>query len=145
MSIKNFLLVWLLSYVVIFACNGIFHRGLAASFFDDHLHAIGGIRMMKDANPAPLFILDLIIVFGMAYMICLSGIREINAGKAATIGALLNLISSGAWNLANAAMFDWPLIVTVSDIAWHTLLGALGGILIFRLSRRFRVIAAERA
>jgi uncharacterized membrane protein len=142
MSIKNFLLVWLLSYVAIFACNGIFHLGLAASFFDDHLHAIGGIRMMKDANPAPLFILDLIIVFGMTYMICMSRVKDINYRKAATIGALLNLISSSAWNLANAAMFDWPVIVTVSDIAWHTALGALGGMLIFWLGRRFRVIAS---
>lgn len=143
MSMKKFLLVWLLSYVAIFACNGIFHIGLAASFFDEHLHHIGGIKMMKDANPAPLFVLDLIIVFGMSYMICMAGIMEMNMRKAAITGALINLISSGAWNLANAAMFDWPVIVTVSDIAWHTILGALGGILIFWLSRRFGTVAAE--
>jgi uncharacterized membrane protein len=46
--------------------------------------------------------------------------------KALLMGALFGLISYATYDLSNlATLKDWPLVVTVVDLAWGTTLGGL--------------------
>jgi uncharacterized membrane protein len=144
MKIKTFLICWIATFVVVFGLNGVFHTVLAAGFFDAHLSQLKpAIHNMSDSNPAWVALLDAVLTFGMVYFITIRQTDRISFAKAAIAGGLLNLISSGAWNFANAATFAWSLSVTVADIAWHVSLGALGGLIVSaiynRLERRATV------
>jgi len=134
MNAKNFLLVWLLAFVLLFGLNGVFHGVLAAPFFDGHFAHLGCVKKMSESNPAPVAILDLVLSFGMTLVITRKASGRIGFAEAALLGGLLNLISSGAWNLANVSLMDWPVTVTIGDIAWHVALGCGGGILIAALA-----------
>ena len=139
MKIKTFLICWLPTFVVVFGLNGVFHGQIAANFFDTHLSQLApAIHKMSDSNPLWVALLDLILTFGMTYFITIRQAYKINVSEAAFAGGLVNLISSGAWNFANAAMFSWSIAVTAGDIAWHMLLGAMGGILIGAIYNRLQ-------
>ena len=127
MKTKNFLVTWGLTFVLVFGLNGVFHSGIAAPFFDNNLQSIASVKKMKDSNPLPVALLDLIIVFTMTYLITNNKPSKIKIAEGAIAGGLINLATSGAWNLANTAMFDWPLTVTLGDMAWHTALDCAGG------------------
>lgn len=139
MKIKTFVICWLPSFIVFFGLNGIFHSLLAASYFDEQLSAFRpSIKLMSDVNPVWVGLLDVLLVFGMTYFIVYRQGLKIEYGRAVLAGALINLISSGAWNFANTAMFEgWPFSLTMVDILWHVVLGAAGGALIAWLYNRF--------
>ena len=134
MKAKTFLLCWIPTFVVIFGMNGIFHAKIAADFFDRNLSQLQpAIHKMHDTNPLWVGLLDLMLTFGMTYFITLRQSGRIALGTAAFAGGLINLISSGAWNFANAAVFAWPVTVILGDVLWHVTLGAAGGLMIASL------------
>jgi uncharacterized membrane protein len=138
MKTKAFIFTWILTFIVVFGLNGLFHSVLAASFFDNHLSMIGGVKKMSASDPAPVALLDFILVFGMTFLIARTKDGRISLREGAWIGGLINLISSGAWNLANSSMFNWPVIVTIGDIMWHVFLGSMGGTLVAALLNYFQ-------
>ena len=51
-------------------------------------------------------------------------------------GALLGLICYATYDLTNlATLKDWPLVVTVVDLVWGTLLGGTVSVISFLLGR----------
>lgn len=137
MKLKTFLSCWLPTFIVVFGLNGVFHGKLAANFFDTNLIQLEpAIHKMSDTNPLWVGLLDLILTFGMTYFITIRQTDKISLSSAAFAGGLVNFISSGAWNFANAAMFSWSTTVTVGDIIWHISLGAVGGLLIGAIYNR---------
>ncbi len=137
MKAKFFLLTWFPVFIFVFALNGLFHTVLAASFFDKHLSHLGqAVHKMADSNPVPVAVLDAIITLGMSYFIVRNTAGKISVTSGIIAGGLINLVSSGAWNLANAAVFEWPLIVTIGDMTWHIGLGAAGGALMVLIYNR---------
>jgi len=137
MKTKTFLICWLPTFVIVFGLNGVFHTQMAANFFDTNLNQLEpAIHKMKDSNPLWVGLLDLVLTFGMTYFITARRDGKISLSNAAFAGGLLNLVSAGAWNFANAAMFNWSVTVTVLDILWHILLGAFGGLIIGAIYNR---------
>lgn len=137
MKIKTFLICWLPAFAVMFSLNGLFHVKLAAAFFDTQLGQLRpAIHPMHEADPLWVGLLDLVLSFGMAYFITLRAAGKLKLGTAAFSGGLLNLVSAGAWNFANAAMFSWSLSVTLGDIAWHVGLGLAVGLMIASVYNR---------
>ena len=139
MKIKTFLICWVVSFIVVFGLNGIFHGMLASSFFDNNLSQFTPvIKKMSDTNPVWVGLLDLVLTFGMTCFITFRQQGKISLPQAAFFGGLINLISSGAWNFANAAMFlNWSISLTLVDLCWHIMLGVLGGLIIGTLHNKF--------
>lgn len=139
MKIKTFVICWLPTFIVVFGLNGLFHSLLAASYFDEQLSSFRpSIKLMSEANPVWVGLLDVVLVFGMTYFIIYRQVLKIEYGRAVFAGALISLISSGAWNFANSALFQgWPVSLTVVDILWHVVLGAVGGAQITWIYNRF--------
>lgn len=123
-----------------FALNGVFHGQLAAGFFDSNLSQLEPIiHKMKYTNPLWVGLLDTVLTFGMTYFIILPQTNRIILSQATFAGGLINFISSGAWNFANAALFlSWSITLTIVDICWHLALGTGGGLLIGILYNRLQ-------
>lgn len=146
MRTGTFLLCWIITFIVMFSLNGVFHELLAANFFDEQLSFfVSLIHPMSEVNPLWVGALDLILTFGMTYFITQLP-SPVSKTRAAFAGALLNLISSVTWNFANAAVFvGWPTAILPVDISWHFLLGSVGGLLIAVLYNRFSRTAVKLA
>lgn len=139
MKPKTFLICWLPTFGMMLALNGIFHAEVAANFFDTNFSQLQPVmRKQEDSKPFWVILLDFLLTFGMTYFITIRQVGRISLGQAAFTGGLLNLMACGAWNFVNAALFTWPNIVIVVDLAWHTSLGAAGGILIGVLYNKFQ-------
>jgi uncharacterized membrane protein len=135
MTTKRFLISWLAATVVLFILNGIFHGLVAADFFDKNLVGLGGaVVKMADFNPAPVAVLELLLVFCMTWIFAKTHSEKTTLRDVVTIGAIFQLCTSATWSLANmATLVSWPISLALVDVAWHTLMGALAGWLIYRV------------
>lgn len=117
----------LATWAALLPLNGVFHAVIAAAWFDGELAGLSPvIRPMREASPLPIVCLDAILA--LVVVVLVGRDPTPSRGFGARTGALVNLASSGAWNLANAASFvTWSHAVTVVDVAWHVTLGAFAG------------------
>lgn len=129
-------------FATVLPANVVFHTVLAAGFFDREFAALApAIRSMHDAQPAPLLLLELIIATSLVGLLSQRPTLTLAAGAAT--GATVNLLTSSAWNLANAASFvSWPAVAVAVDVAWHVTLGAVAGVVAAALLKRLRVAVA---
>lgn len=132
---KRLLLSVIPVFVLGMVLNGLFHGVAAAPFFDQHLAPLGGaVNKMADFNPLPIAILEIILVSLIYYFTTRNSTSQIAASKGLITGALIELGSSSAWNLANqATLKNWSSIVTLVDISWHVTSGAFMGWVMVKL------------
>lgn len=132
---KRLLLSTLPVFLLGMVLNGLFHGVVAAPFFDQHLAPLGeSVNKMADFNPLPIAILEIILVSLIYYFITRDTVGQIAASKGLIVGALIELGSSGAWNLANqATLKNWSSTVTLVDISWHVISGAFMGWVMVKL------------
>jgi len=138
MKPKPFLLTWLVTSGTLFLLNGVFHGGVAANFFDTQLSVLGDVVLkMKDFNPGPIVILELLIDFCLIMIITGMKNEKVVMKEAVLTGGMFYLSTSATWNLANAATFvSWPVILTIVDTSWHFASGLFAGWIICRLFNR---------
>ena len=139
----DLLVAWAGTFLVVFAANGLFHAGPGARFFDAELAGISSARKLAGGSPLYPALIDMNLVLAML-IVTLRGMRpERLVRDGAEVGALLGLVASATWNLANhAVIIGWPLMVTLVDVGWHIALGAAGGALMGRLLARGQKSAA---
>lgn len=126
---KRFVLSTLPVFVLGMVLNGLFHGVVAAPFFDQHLAPLGkSVNKMADFNPLPIAILELIMVGLIYYFTTRDTSGRVAPWRGLITGALIELGSSSAWNLANqATLKNWSSTVTLVDISWHVISGAFMG------------------
>ena len=66
-----------------------------------------------------------VFVAGLLFFAVLPALEVHSLSKALVLGALFGLVTYATYDLTNhATLRDWPLMVTVVDILWGTVLGA---------------------
>lgn len=135
MTTKRFLTAWLVTTIVLFALNGVFHGLVAADFFDRNFAGLGDATVkMADFNPLPVAILELLLAFSLTWIFSITGSENTTLRGALTVGGLFHFSASATWSLANMATFvSWPIQLAAGDIAWHVLMGVVAGWLIYKL------------
>jgi len=138
MTTKRFLTAWLVTTVVLFALNGVFHGLVAADFFDRNFAGLGdSVVKMENFNPLPVAILELLLTFSLTWIFSITSSASISLRSALTIGGLFHFSASATWSLANmATLISWPLQLALGDIAWHILMGITAGWLIYKIGLR---------
>lgn len=138
MKLKPFLLAWLVTAVALFILNGIFHGVVAADFFDRNMTGLGNAAVkMKDFNPVPIVILELLFDLCLVLIITRRKNEPVALREAVLTGGLFYLCTAASWNLANTAtLVAWPVVVTLVDVTWHFVTGLLAGWMIGKLFNR---------
>lgn len=75
------------------------------------------------ANPVwlPAALFYLMFAAGLLYFAVMPGIAASSWLRAALLGAALGFLAYGTYDLTNhATLKDWPLAVTLADMAWGT-------------------------
>ncbi len=95
---------------------------IAKSFYAKHL----GYLLAEKPNLIAAFVFYLIFIAGMLFFVVQPALAAGSWQKALTTGVFFGLVTYATYDLTNhATIRDWPLIVSLVDIAWGCVLSAL--------------------
>lgn len=122
--------VTLLTFLMI---DGVWLTVVAKNFYAKNL----GYLMAKTPNLAAAGIFYLIYILGMVVLILQPALAKGSIWLAVLTGALFGLCGYATYDLTNLATIkDWPVLVTVVDLIWGTVLsGTVAGVSYWILSK----------
>jgi uncharacterized membrane protein len=122
MTFKQMVLLYLITLVVFFLIDTVWLGVVAKGFYRKHL---GSLISPKVVWPAAILFYLLFIV-GLLVFVVRPALVQGGPLQALIFGALFGVISYATYDLTNlATLKDWPLAVTVVDLAWGACLGGL--------------------
>lgn len=129
---KTSLLAYAGVFLTLLVCDGLWLGLIARNFYRDQLGAL----MLPSPN---LAVAALFYLFFAAAVVVLAVLPALSAGSVATVflhGAILGLAAYGTYDITNlATLRNWPVVMSLVDMAWGTALTALtavGGYLTVR-------------
>ncbi len=131
-------LKWLARFAIVFAAflavDMVWLVFVARKFYVKQI----GYLMRDPVNLPAAFIFYLIFVAGILVFVLQPALQKDSLAHAALFGAFFGLVTYATYDLTNlSTVKDWPLLVTVVDLAWGTTLSLLVSILGFLAIRRW--------
>jgi uncharacterized membrane protein len=118
MSVKNIVFMYLLTLLVFFLIDMVWLGLVAKDFYRRHL---GGMLSAKVNWPAAI-LFYLLYIAGLLFFVVEPA--QGSALQALWKGAFFGLIAYATYDLSNlATLTNWPLLVTLVDLVWGTVLG----------------------
>lgn len=116
-----FVKLFFISLAVFFAIDMVWLVLVAKSFYNKHL----GFLMKPDVNWTAAVIFYLLFIAGLVTFVISPAVQKQSWVHAILFGGLFGLITYATYDLTNlATLKDWPLIVTLVDLAWGIVLSA---------------------
>ena len=120
MTIKQLLVMYLITLAVFFLIDMVWLGVVAKGFYRRHL----GSMLSPNVNWAAAILFYLLFIVGLLVFAIKPALAGGEPLKALFLGALLGLISYATYDLTNlATLKDWPLVVTIVDLVWGSVLG----------------------
>jgi uncharacterized membrane protein len=117
-----FIKLYFIALPVFFLIDMIWLGLLAKNFYRNQI----GFLMTPNINWLAAIIFYLLFIFGLVLFVIAPAVERGSWTHALFSGALFGLITYATYDLTNLATIkDWPLLVTLVDLAWGTALGAL--------------------
>lgn len=102
--------------------DGLWLVFIAKNFYAKHL----GFLFSKTFNFAPIAVFYPLYAFAVMFLVVMPALEEQSLISALWKGALFGLAAYAAYDLTNhATIANWPLIITIVDIAWGAVVTAL--------------------
>jgi len=131
-----FIKLYFLSLSVFLLIDGVWLTLIAKNFYAKQL----GYLMAKSPNLLAALIFYLIFIVGAVVLVLMPALEKNSLYQAILMGALFGLCSYATYDLTNLATIkDWPLLVTIVDLIWGTVLSATVSGLSFYLSRLLKI------
>lgn len=113
--------LYALTLVAFLVIDGVWLGVVARSLYSKYL----GYLLAPKTVWAAAVLFYLLYVVGVLVFAVVPGLQAGSLGKAALLGALFGLIAYATYDLTNlATVKGWPVLVTVIDLAWGTVLTA---------------------
>lgn len=126
------LISYLSTGVVFLAIDTVWLTLMASRLYRPHL----GSLMADKLNFPPAILFYLLYIAGIVVFAVHPALTSGRWTTALMLGAFLGLVAYGTYDLTNhATLRDWPVLITVADLIWGTLLtglSAAAGMLITR-------------
>lgn len=117
-----FFKLFLTALPVFFVIDVIWIGFIAKNFYRDQV----GFLMASQVNWVAAIVLYLILIGGLVFFAVMPAVESGTLLKAVLLGALFGFVTYAVYDLTNmATLKDWPLLMTVVDIVWGTVLGGL--------------------
>jgi uncharacterized membrane protein len=102
-----------------FAIDMVWLGLVARSFYYDQL----GFLLKPNTNWVAAMIFYLLFILGILVFVVLPGLKENSLKATIQRAALFGLVTYATYDLTNlATVKDWPLLITIVDLAWGTVL-----------------------
>ena len=116
-----FIKLFAIALPVFFAIDMIWLGLVAKDFYREQI----GSLMKPDINWTAAIIFYLIFTSGLVVFVISPAIEKESWSHALLFGALFGLVCYATYDLTNLAVAkDWPLLVTIVDLAWGAVLAA---------------------
>jgi uncharacterized membrane protein len=116
-----FVKLFFIALPVFFVIDMIWLVLVAKNFYQKQI----GFLMKPDINWFAAIIFYLLFILGLVTFVISPAVEKQSWIHALLFGALFGLITYATYDLTNlATLKDWPLVVTVVDLIWGTVLAA---------------------
>jgi uncharacterized membrane protein len=128
MSIKSYLI----ALPIFFIIDMIWLSLVASNLYKEQI----GFLMRNDVNWVPALIFYFLFVGGMVFFVIDPAIDKGSWVNALLLGVVFGVVCYATYDLTNlATLKDWPLLITLIDIAWGGLLVGSVSVITYFLSR----------
>jgi uncharacterized membrane protein len=116
-----FIKLFLIALPVFFAIDMVWLAVVAKNFYQQQI----GFLMKPDINWFAAIVFYLLFITGLIVFVISPAVIKQSWIHALLFGALFGLITYATYDLTNlATLKDWPLLVTIVDLIWGTVLAA---------------------
>lgn len=123
-----FIKLYAIALPVFFVIDMIWLILMTNSFYKPQI----GFLMKTDINWTAAIIFYLLFIVGLVLFVIAPAVEKVSWTHALLFGALFGLITYATYDLTNlATLKDWPLTVSIVDMAWGATLGALVSVITF--------------
>ena len=120
-KMSMFIKLYLIALPIFFAIDIIWLGFIGKSFYTQQI----GFLMKPNINWIAAIFFYLLFIVGLVIFVISPAIEKSSWVLALFSGALFGLITYATYDLTNlATLKDWPLLVTVVDLAWGAVLAA---------------------
>lgn len=125
--------LYFIALSVFFLIDMLWLTVVAKSFY---ARQIGGL-MKTDINWFAAIIFYLIFIFGLVVFVIYPAVTKGSWNHALLFGALFGFVCYATYDLTNLAVAkDWPLLVTVIDLLWGSILAASVSLITYFLTNK---------
>ncbi|MDE1916564.1 MAG: DUF2177 family protein [Sphingomonadales bacterium] len=122
--------------VTLLACDGVWLTVMSARLYRPHLHEL----MRDDVMMVPAVAFYLLYLGGVLVFAVAPARNRGDWRNAAWRGGFLGLVAYATYDLTNqATLRNWPVVITLADLAWGTVLTALAATAGYGAARRWPV------
>ncbi|QQS59312.1 DUF2177 family protein [Candidatus Peregrinibacteria bacterium] len=126
--------LFLIALPVFFAIDMVWLGLVAKNFYQNQI----GFLMTPNINWAAAIIFYLIFIAGLVVFVISPAVKKGSWTQTLLFGALFGLVTYATYDLTNlATLKDWPLLVTMVDLAWGMILGALVSFATYNIFTKF--------
>ena len=129
-----FIKLYLIALPVFLAIDLIWLGLIAKGFYKEQI----GFLMKPDVNWTAAIIFYLIFISGLITFVISPAIQKGSWVHALVYGAFFGLITYATYDLTNLALTkDWPLLVTIVDLIWGSLLAGSVSVITYLIATKF--------
>ena len=111
--------LYLIAFIVFLAVDALWLGLVAPKFYKAQI----GHLMTEKPNLIAALVFYLIFIVGLVYFVIQPGVQDQSVGLIVVSGLLFGFITYATYDLTNlATLKDWPILVTVVDLAWGSFL-----------------------
>lgn len=126
--------LYLITFLAFLAIDSLWLGLVAPSFYRSQI----GYIMAETPNFFAAGLFYLVFIFGMVVFIVEPGVREGTLMQSVSRGALFGLVTYATYDLTNLATLEgWPVLLTVVDLTWGTVLSAAVTLVSVWVGKRF--------
>jgi len=117
----NFFKLYLISFPTLLIVDAFWLGVIAPKFYKSHI----GFLMSETPNLVAALMFYLLYIVGLIVFVIQPGLDKNSLLNVSLMGALFGLVCYATYDLTNlATVKNWPVIVTVVDLIWGTVLSA---------------------
>ena len=129
----TFIKLYLTALTTFFLIDMVWLGFIAKDFYKKYL----GYIMTDQVNWPAALIFYLLFIVGVVIFVVSPALKENSLAQAALYGALFGLITYATYDLTNLATIkNWPLLITVVDLIWGTVLSTSVSVITFLVAKK---------
>ncbi len=128
-----FIKLYAIALPVFFIIDMVWLGLVAKNFYRNQI----GFLMRSDINWIPALIFYVLFIVGLVLFVIAPAMEQGSWTHALFFGALFGLITYATYDLTNlATLKDWPLVVTLADLVWGTVLAGAVSVVTFLIANK---------
>ena len=128
-----FIKLYAIALPVFFAIDMLWLGLVATNFYKSQI----GFLMKSDINWTAAIIFYLLFIVGLVLFVISPAVEKMSWTHALLFGALFGFFTYATYDLTNlATLKDWPLLVSIVDMLWGTILGGSVSVITYLIANK---------